>query len=262
MTFTFRETFRYAIELFASFIRQPIMVPLSPCIIVSVSLAGIIIPSKYEFYLISDLVAPPMFREFTNIKELVDSQYIIGYHGQLDAAYRDEMIGRFESQGIRHDINKTIIDLSPCSYDDSINKLSSSVPKLAVDFGTYSVKFGLTLIKSQVYAFDCYSLRLNSSKFAFHYTKISLLDEFQSFNRKYYEAGFMEVWLKWNMFRLDLVGFKNPQKEHLEHLSFTNLSSFFIIYVMLLTICVFQMLLEIRTKLFDVNNVQKLMIKQ
>lgn len=129
---------------------------------------------------------------------------------------------------------------------DNPKTLADPSLRLAVLCSAYSVEFVAAYLKSEIKEWDCYELSLNNPKYFFDYMEATILEKVQSLIRQYTETGFREVWLKWDMFRFALAGFKNVREEYVEHISFTNLSSFFIIYGILLSVGGLGFLAEIR----------------
>lgn len=198
---------RLAIELWGAFIRQPIMMPVSRFLYTAVFLAFILITWNYEFFLVSELVALPKFREFRNIIEMKTAGYRVWH--QRDASVSNEVIKGFA--GIRHDPIQAFMEKGTFSYLELLGKLGHPGLKLAIVFATFSVRYMLAVIRSVVGEWTCYGLKLNGSSYVFEYMELANRQEFQGLIRLYTEAGFRKVWLKWDMFRWDLAGFKQKK---------------------------------------------------
>lgn len=81
--------------------------PISSTLFTAFFLGGILITWSYEFYVISDVVAPPNFKPFKTVAAMVESRYRIGYlEDDWGKAFRDEIMQMLAR--IMHDPNKIL----------------------------------------------------------------------------------------------------------------------------------------------------------
>lgn len=254
-TLSLTQAARIAIGLLGIFLRQPAVTKTRRIIFAAVFFPCIIITWNYEFYLIAQLVVPKNFQPFQSLKEMMAKKFTI-YYPQLGDSpevrnnFLQRIIDEFAVQGIKHDGNQTFIELNSTLSEDGLENLSKSNAKMAVVYVTQGVDYKLAWIKEVVHGgkYSCYALlQALLYRFMFDYTMLNIFERVKSVNSMYGEAGFKQIWREWEEFYLNTLRAKLPENiaPNGNHLSFKNLLSFFIIYVVLLTCFALGMVYEL-----------------
>lgn len=180
--------------------------------------------------------------------------------------YLERLIKEFEIRGIKHDGNQTFVQLNSQSSWDGLRNMSKSSPKMAVAHVDYGDENARSFVEKSVLKgkYYCYSLRQKLLfRTIFDATYFNIFEKVKSINQRYGEAGFKQVWAKWEEFKHQLLTYTYywdySDGVYHHYLSFKNLLSFVIIYVVLLSCYIGGLILELAVYMGPLSLIGKIM---